>query len=54
MAVYEDSFGISRCGHCHSELSCNDCGDMPDICPSCRESLNWELYKQGSSEKVKE
>ena len=54
MTVYEDSYGISRCGYCRSELSCNDSGDMPDACPNCQEILDWSFYKPESSEKAKE
>ena len=37
-----DNVGIPRCTRCGQELLCNDCGDMPDRCPECKLSINWD------------
>ena len=39
--VIEDRFGVTRCETCEAEILCNEFGDMPDVCPVCKESLDW-------------
>ena len=43
-AVYEDWYGITRCGVCHAPLTCDDNGDMPEECPGCGSELDYSLY----------
>lgn len=43
--VYETPVGEVLCGRCGRELECNDCGDMPDICPECGAPLNYSYYE---------
>ena len=43
--VIEDEHGMTRCENCGAELVCNDCGDMPSVCPSCGAELDYELYE---------
>ena len=38
--------GMVYCGVCGVELSCNACGDMPDVCPSCYEGIDWTVFKK--------
>lgn len=40
--VYISIFGEAICGCCGYELECNDCGDMPEICPECGSQLDYE------------
>lgn len=42
--VYEDRYGITRCGACCAPLLCNDCGDMPETCPQCSAPLDYSIY----------
>ncbi|MGE4354210.1 MAG: hypothetical protein AB7D36_09020 [Oscillospiraceae bacterium] len=42
--VYEDDYGMSRCGYCNAELVCDECGDMPEVCPVCGKPLDWSYY----------
>lgn len=46
--VYEDSVGLTRCGGCHAELLCDECGDMPDVCPACGGLLDWSNRTDGA------
>ena len=36
--IFQDD-GTLTCEHCGGEILCNDCGDMPDICPCCGSEL---------------
>lgn len=42
--VYEDYAGIVRCNGCHAELLCDENGDVPNVCPTCKEPLNWSMF----------
>lgn len=42
--VFEDHFGITHCKSCMTELYCNPCGDMPEICPRCGKRLDYSIY----------
>lgn len=44
--VYEDEYGTTCCSKCHSELYCDENGDMPDKCPCCGASLDYHIYDQ--------
>ena len=44
--VYEDDYGTTRCTNCHTELYCDENGDMPDECPHCGASLDYSFYEQ--------
>ena len=35
-----DHDGISRC-ECGAAIECNECGDMPDVCPECGAELDY-------------
>lgn len=37
--------GAAYCSHCDSILVCDDCGDMPEICPYCSTTLDWSNFK---------
>ena len=43
--VFETPMGEVLCGRCGHELECNDCGDMPDVCPECGVKLNYSFYE---------
>lgn len=43
--VYETPFGEVLCGCCGAELECDDCGDMPEICPQCGAILDYSCYE---------
>lgn len=47
-AVQEDEHGIIHCSNCNTELVCNDCGSMPELCPSCGVALDWNSYDPAS------
>lgn len=44
-AVYEDRYGLTRCGVCRKPLTCDKIGDMPDACPHCGAPLDYSIYK---------
>lgn len=44
--VFETVFGEVLCGRCGAELECNECGDMPEICPKCGAFLSYSIYKE--------
>lgn len=44
--VFETPFGEVLCGRCGAELECDECGDMPEICPECGAFLPYEVYKE--------
>lgn len=37
-----DDYGELRCPECNTIICCNDCGDMPDMCPGCNEVIDYE------------
>lgn len=37
-----DDYGELRCSQCDTLICCNDCGDMPDMCPGCHEVIDYE------------
>lgn len=41
----EDDFGIIHCGDCGTLLRCDECGDMPNVCPVCHEGVDWNKWK---------
>ena len=43
--VHEDDFGILWCTNCSTELTCDENGELPAICPDCGEALDWARYK---------
>lgn len=42
----EDEHGVVHCGSCGADLLCNDCGDMPEVCPACHEGVDWSAWKE--------
>ena len=44
--VFETPYGEVLCGRCGYELECNDCGDMPDVCPECGAKLMYSYYDE--------
>lgn len=42
---YDDD-GVVRCGVCGAELLCNECGDMPGVCPACHEGVDWSAWEE--------
>ena len=45
--VLEDCFGVTRCETCAAKILCDEFGDMPDVCPVCKESLDWSDWDSG-------
>lgn len=39
--VKMDDYGATHCEKCGAEIMCNECGDMPDVCPCCKEQLDY-------------
>ena len=35
----ETESGELRCAHCNELLLCDECGDMPEVCPNCGSTL---------------
>lgn len=46
--VYETDFGEVLCESCGASLECNECGDMPEICPKCGAFLSYGIYEEAS------
>lgn len=44
--VFETPFGEVVCGRCGAELECDECGDMPEICPECGAFMSYEIYEE--------
>lgn len=42
----EDDYGIVHCGGCGAPILCNECGDMPDVCPACHEGVDWSAWEE--------
>lgn len=42
----EDEHGVVHCGSCGADLLCNDCGDMPEVCPACHEGIDWSAWEE--------
>lgn len=42
--VQEDENGIIHCTQCNAELTCDENGDMPELCPSCGFALDWNGF----------
>lgn len=42
----EDDFGVIHCGSCGAPLLCDECGDMPDVCPACHEGVDWSAWEE--------
>lgn len=40
--LIETPFGEILCGHCGYSIVCDENGDMPDVCPECGETLDWD------------
>lgn len=40
-----DDYGATYCEKCGAELLCNECGDMPEICPRCGRVIDWSTFK---------
>lgn len=40
-----DDYGVTYCEKCGAELLCNECGDMPEICPRCGRVIDWSAFK---------
>lgn len=40
-----DDYGVTYCEKCGAELLCNECGDMPEICPRCGRVIDWSTFK---------
>ncbi len=43
--VFETPYGEVLCGRCGCELECNECGDMPEVCPECGVTLSYSYYE---------
>lgn len=41
-----DGHGLLRCGCCGAEILCDAAGDMPDLCPVCREGVDWSGFER--------
>lgn len=39
-----DDYGVTYCEKCGAELLCNECGDMPEICPRCGRVIDWSAF----------
>ena len=44
--VYETPFGDVLCERCGAELECDECGDMPELCPECGAKLDYSYYEE--------
>ena len=44
--VYETPLGEVLCGRCGCEIECDECGDMPEICPECGAILDYSYFKE--------
>lgn len=42
--VYETDEGITKCGHCGSELICDENGNMPVRCSVCGQEMDYHAY----------
>lgn len=41
-----DDCGLLRCGCCGGEILCDKTGDMPALCPTCHEGIDWSLLER--------
>lgn len=41
-----DDCGLLRCGCCGGEILCDKTGDMPALCPTCHEGIDWSLRER--------
>ena len=39
-----NDYGELRCPKCNTIIRCNDCGDMPDVCPMCGDVIDYTDY----------
>lgn len=44
--VQVDDHGLCFCGNCKTQIICDDCGDMIEVCPQCGRKLDWFLFEE--------